>query len=185
MITIRNPRGGGGGGALIERTKSTYSGITPTDTDYLATLQDTTSLTLTGNTLYYPRKVTLTSANDLSTATFSISGLDENGDPASETGVVGPNNETILFANWYTEITSITASEAVTGIEAGIDDIYLLLDRSAASIHDITPVCPTTIDFENFSDLDDLYVYFDQAGLQPITWPSSVFWRCASPHALF
>jgi len=176
MITIRNPRGGGGG-ALIERTKSAYSGITPTDTDYLAILQDTTSLTLTGNMLYYPRKVTLTSANDLSTATFSISGLDENDDPVSETGVVGPNNETISFSNWYSDITAITASEAVTGIEAGVDDIYLLLDRSAASIHDIAPLCPTTIAFENFSEIDDIYVYFDTAGLHPITWPSSVYWR--------
>lgn len=65
----------------------------------------------------YSRQVSFTSTNNLSAASFTISGL-QNGVSISEV-VTGPNNNTVYSTLIYDVVSSIVASAAVSGISIG------------------------------------------------------------------
>ena len=64
------------------------------------------------------RTVSLTSANDLSGANFTITGFTSSGIAVAEE-IVGPDNGTVETAEIFHAITSITCDAAVNGISAG------------------------------------------------------------------
>jgi hypothetical protein len=64
------------------------------------------------------RAVSLTSANNLGAANFTIVGTTSSGIAVEEV-MAGPNNNTVQSANSYHTITSITCDAAVNGISAG------------------------------------------------------------------
>lgn len=64
------------------------------------------------------RVVSLTSANDLSGANFTITGSTSSGIAVQEV-IAGPNNNTIQSVNSYHVISSITCDAAVDGISIG------------------------------------------------------------------
>ena len=65
--------------------------------------------------------ITLTSSADNSGITFTIVGTDGNGDAQTETGLTGPDTETVSFTDKYATVTSIVASGSITTqIQAGI-----------------------------------------------------------------
>jgi hypothetical protein len=66
------------------------------------------------------RNLSFTSANNLSAATFIVTGF-QNGAPVTES-VTGVNNNTVYSAYVYDQITSITVNQAVNGIRVGTGD---------------------------------------------------------------
>ena len=65
--------------------------------------------------------ITLTSSADNSGITFDIIGTDGNGDTQTDTGITGPDSETVSFLTKFATVTSITASAGITtDIQAGI-----------------------------------------------------------------
>ena len=69
-------------------------------------------------TLLQQGRVTLTSANNLSAVTFTITGTDSGGNVVSET-IAGPNASTVTSAKSYSTITSIRTNGAVTAVSVG------------------------------------------------------------------
>jgi hypothetical protein len=65
------------------------------------------------------RQVTLTSANNLSAANFTITGFDLYSQPLSEV-LAGPNANTVTSVNQYSRITSITVSAPVAAVSVGL-----------------------------------------------------------------
>lgn len=65
----------------------------------------------------YSRQVSFTSANNLSAASFTITGL-QNGVSISEV-VTGPNNNTVYSTNIYDVVSSIVSSAIVAGVSVG------------------------------------------------------------------
>ncbi len=65
----------------------------------------------------YSRQVSFTSANNLSSASFAIHGM-QNGVAISES-VTGPSNSTVYSANVYDVVTAITSSGIVAGVSVG------------------------------------------------------------------
>jgi len=118
----------------------------------LQTLGDAGSLVINSNNPALPqgpyvydrviRKVSLTSANNLSAARFTIVGIgspiDAAGNPTkvlsliTEAAIVGPNADTIYSANIYSQIISIAVDRAVNAVSAGFGDEgitdYVFLD---------------------------------------------------------
>jgi len=96
---------------------------------YTQTLTAPGNLTLNGNladsihskvsfmTNGYCRSVSLTSVNDLSVATFTVSGI-QNGVFVTE-DITGPNNNTVYGLNYYDIITSISVDRAVALVSVG------------------------------------------------------------------
>jgi hypothetical protein len=72
----------------------------------------------------YIRNVSITSTNDLSAATFSISGV-QNGSIVQET-ITGPNNGTVFLTKFYDVIGSVSVDQSVTAVEVGTGDIGFL-----------------------------------------------------------
>jgi hypothetical protein len=64
------------------------------------------------------RKLSLTSANNLSAVTFTITGT-ANGRSVTET-IFGPNATTIQTVNYYDSVISITSNAAFTALSVGI-----------------------------------------------------------------
>ena len=65
--------------------------------------------------------ITLTSSADNSGITFDIIGTDGNGDTQTDTGITGPDSETVSFLTKFATVTSIIASGPITtDIQAGI-----------------------------------------------------------------
>jgi hypothetical protein len=64
------------------------------------------------------RSVTITSANNLSGVIFTITGKDNYGNIITEV-LAGPNNSTVISANYYTIITSVTPNATATGVSIG------------------------------------------------------------------
>ena len=65
--------------------------------------------------------VTLTSSADNSGITFVVVGKDANGDAATSAATTGPDSGNVSVAGTWTEVTSITASGAITtDISAGV-----------------------------------------------------------------
>ncbi len=100
------------------------------NTQDVCLIQDTTgnvNLVLNGNLAArgdvsfiengYARQLSFTSANNLSTAVFTIYGT-QNGVAIVET-INGPNANTVYSVNIYDIVTNITSSIAVTGVSIG------------------------------------------------------------------
>jgi hypothetical protein len=65
----------------------------------------------------FTRNVSLTSVNDLSAASFTISGV-QNNTVVSNT-IAGPNNNTVYSTDCFDIVSSITVNMAVNGVKAG------------------------------------------------------------------
>ena len=93
-----------------------------TDTDAISASGTATTLVLLNSGPWVnAQTVTLTSTADNSGITFVVVGKDANGDAATSAATTGPNADTVEVAGTWTEVTSITASGAITtDISAGI-----------------------------------------------------------------
>ena len=93
-----------------------------TDTDAIsATGTATTLVLLNSGPWINAQTVTLTSSADNSGITFAVVGKDASGDAQTVSAFTGPNATTSSVTGTWTEITSITASGAITTqIEAGV-----------------------------------------------------------------
>jgi len=68
----------------------------------------------------FVRNVSITSVNDLSAATFTITGLQNNA--IVEETIVGPNNGTVFSTKFYDVIGTVSVDQAVTAVEVGTGD---------------------------------------------------------------
>ena len=93
-----------------------------TDTDAVSASGTATTLVLLNSGPWVnAQTVTLTSSANNSGITFDIVGKDASGDAQTVSSFTGPNAETLSVTGTWTEITSITASGAITTqIEAGV-----------------------------------------------------------------
>ena len=93
-----------------------------TDTDAIsATGTATTLVLLNSGPWINAQTVTVTSSADNSGITFTVVGKDADGVAQTSAATTGPNAETVSIAGTWTEVTSITASGAITTqIEAGV-----------------------------------------------------------------
>ena len=93
-----------------------------TDTDAIsATGTATTLVLLNSGPWINAQTVTVTSSANNSGITFTVVGKDADGAAQTSAATTGPNAETISIAGTWTEVTSITASGAITTqIEAGV-----------------------------------------------------------------
>jgi hypothetical protein len=86
------------------------------------TLAGAGNLTLTSNQPDIARAISLTSAGNLSTSNFTVTGTDFYGFAQTQT-LAGPNANTVNTTKAFKTVTQIAASAAVTGISAGTSDI--------------------------------------------------------------
>ena len=93
-----------------------------TDTDAVSASGTATTLVLLNSGPWVnAQTVTLTSSADNSAITFAVVGKDASGDAQTVAAFTGPNATTSSVTGTWTEITSITASGAITTqIEAGV-----------------------------------------------------------------
>ena len=93
-----------------------------TDTDAISAAGTATTLVLLNSGPWVnAQTVTLTSSADNSGITFVVVGKDANGAAATSAATTGPNANTVNVAGVWTEVTSITASGAITtDISAGV-----------------------------------------------------------------
>ena len=93
-----------------------------TDTDAISAAATATTLALLNSGPWVnAQTVTLTSSANNSGRTFVVVGKDANGDAATSAATTGPNADTVDVAGTWTEVTSITASGAITtDISAGV-----------------------------------------------------------------
>ena len=98
--------------------------LTGTDTDAISASGTATTLVLLNSGPWInAQTVTLTSSANNSGITFDVVGKDATGAAQTKSSVTGPNTTTISVAGTWSEITSITASGAITtDISAGIKD---------------------------------------------------------------
>jgi hypothetical protein len=84
------------------------------------------------------RRLTITSAANLSGVNFEIVGTDRNGDPQTVAAFAGPNNTTVTTAELWSSITSITPDATDAGtLTAGWPATYrpMTLTGAAASLN--------------------------------------------------
>ena len=93
-----------------------------TDTDAISAAATATTLALLNSGPWVnAQTVTLTSTANNAGRTFVVVGKDANGDAATSAATTGPNGDTVDVAGTWTEVTSITASGAITtDISAGV-----------------------------------------------------------------
>ena len=93
-----------------------------TDTDAISAAATATTLALLNSGPWVnAQTVTLTSSANNSGRTFVVVGKDANGAAATSAATTGPNANTVNVAGVWTEVTSITASGAITtDISAGV-----------------------------------------------------------------
>jgi hypothetical protein len=93
-----------------------------TDTDAVSASGTATTLVLLNSGPWVnAQTVTLTSSADNSGITFEVVGKDADGASQTVSAFTGPDSETLSVTGTWTEITSITASGAITTqIEAGV-----------------------------------------------------------------
>lgn len=112
--------------------------FTATDTAAVCLLQSTTgagSLLINGATIDllsgwigtarfggFARKLTITSANNLSAVNFVITGKAIDGSDLTET-IAGPNANTVTTTNAFTRVISVNVSAAVTAVSVGDDTV--------------------------------------------------------------
>ena len=93
-----------------------------TDTDAISAAATATTLALLNSGPWVnAQTVTLTSTANNSGRTFVVVGKDANGAAATSAATTGPNANTVDVSGTWTEVTSITASGAITtDISAGV-----------------------------------------------------------------
>ena len=93
-----------------------------TDTDAISAAATATTLALLNSGPWVnAQTVTLTSTANNTGRTFVVVGKDANGAAATSAATTGPNANTVNVAGVWTEVTSITASGAITtDISAGV-----------------------------------------------------------------
>ena len=109
--------------ANVSNVKSKYFEPDGVDNDQVSATGSATTLVIADGGPYgnLTETITLTSSADNSGITFDIIGTDGNGDAQTETGLTGPDTETVSFADKYATVTSIIASGPITTqIQAGI-----------------------------------------------------------------
>ena len=95
-----------------------------TDTDAISAAGTATTLVLLNSGPWVnAQTVTLTSSADNSGITFTIVGKNADGDAATSAATTGPDSTTVDVAGTWSEVTSITASGAITtNISAGVKE---------------------------------------------------------------
>ena len=109
--------------ANVSDVKSKYFEPDGADNDQVSASAAATTLAIADGGPYgnLTETITLTSSADNSGITFTIVGTDGNGDAQTETGLTGPDTETVSFTDKYATVTSIVASGSITTqIQAGI-----------------------------------------------------------------
>ncbi len=107
----------------VSNVKSKYFEPDGVDADQVSASAAATTLAIADGGPYgnLTETITLTSSADNSGITFTIVGTDGNGDAQTETGLTGPDTETVSFTDKYATVTSIVASGSITTqIQAGI-----------------------------------------------------------------
>ena len=107
----------------VSAVKAKYFEPDGVDNDQVSASGSATTLVIADGGPYgnLTETITLTSSADNSGITFTIVGTDGNGDAQTETGLTGPDTETVSFADKYATVTSIVSDGAiVTDIQAGI-----------------------------------------------------------------
>ena len=117
--------------------------VAATDTDGLVdneTIASAGNLTLdgaqtsSGSALNLNSFITLTSSNDLSSVSFTITGTDIDGNAQTEI-IVGPaTNEIITSTKIFRDITQISSDDAVTSINIGTKSAFVDLEGKRPSI---------------------------------------------------
>ena len=79
----------------------------------------------------YARQVSLTSANNNSTVTFTVTGTDGEGNALTE-NITGPNNSTVYSTNYFKTVTAVTADAAFNSVKVGVST------EGSANYFDIT-----------------------------------------------
>ena len=109
--------------ANVSDVKSKFFEPQGADNDQVSATGSATTLVIADGGPYgnLTETITLTSSADNSGITFTIVGTDGNGDAQTETGLTGPDTETVSFTDKYATVTSIVASGPITTqIQAGI-----------------------------------------------------------------
>lgn len=175
-----------GGEAILDRAGLAVgnNGTKPNaaDDDGVAELQspaEAGNLTLDGAdvtegvaTFDVPRKMTLTSANDNSGVTVTLTGTDEDGESQTE-DLTGPNAATVTSTKWWSTITQIAVDAAATNLKAGKAAGLVILDLDDGNWQKLTIGADCTIDFTgwNVSGIaDELRIFVDNSGNHTIDW---------------
>ena len=95
-----------------------------TDTDAISAAGTATTLVLLNSGPWInAQTVTLTSSADNSGITFTVVGKNADGDATTSAATTGPDSTTVDVAGTWSEVTSITASGAITtNISAGVKE---------------------------------------------------------------
>ena len=95
-----------------------------TDTDAISAAGTATTLVLLNSGPWVnAQTVTITSSADNSGITFTVVGKNADGDAATSAATTGPDSTTVDVAGTWSEVTSITASGAITtNISAGVKE---------------------------------------------------------------
>lgn len=102
------------------------------------TYYNASSSTINFNTQGFVRNVSLTSVNDLSAASFTISGV-QNNTVVSNT-IAGPNNNTVYTTDSFDIISSVTVNSAVNGIKVGtgLTGFFPIISRLSSNNFSLT-----------------------------------------------
>lgn len=176
MLYIQTAGGGAGGGDGSESLYHEYPvPIAESDTYFGTALSGTGELYNTGEVFEYPRNVLLSSTQDLSTVTISITGTDLAENPQTE-DILGPNDECIESAAWFLSVTSISVDSPVTDLNLGIGELYLNVDGALAEEYLFTLQGPIEIKFSNLDKINTLIFRLRHSQNYAITWPSNLRW---------
>jgi hypothetical protein len=107
----------------VTSVKAKYFEPDGVDNDQVSATGSATTLVIADGGPYgnLTETITLTSSADNSGITFDIIGTDGNGDTQTDTGITGPDSETVSFLTKFATVTSIIASGPITTqIQAGI-----------------------------------------------------------------
>jgi len=107
----------------VSAVKAKYFEPDGADNDQVSATGTATTLVIADGGPYgnLTETITLTSSADNSGITFDIIGTDGNGDTQTDTGITGPDSETVSFLTKFATVTSIIASGPITTqIQAGI-----------------------------------------------------------------
>lgn len=121
----------------------------------------------------YPRKVTITSAADLSAITFTVVGTDEDGNSLTE-DITGPNNATVTSDAYFASVVSVTPdTTSASTATVGISTSEVTLDRNRAFSFTITVAATKLVEFvfEGFQSGDSAYLTIND-GNGAVTWPT-------------
>jgi len=176
MLYIQTAGGGAGGGDGSESLYHEYPvPIAESDTYFGTALSGAGELYNTGEVFEYPRKVLLSSAQDLSTVTMTITGIDLAENPQTE-DILGPNDEIIETVGWFLSVTSISVDSTVTDLNLGIGELYLDVDGTLAEEYLFTLQGPIEINFSNLDPINTLIFRLRHSQDYAIIWPLNMRW---------